>query len=349
MKKLLLFALPLLFCFTLSAQITQEEADDIVREHLIAATGDFTVYAKEDVQTNFVVLTATNEKLKLNYPCWVYYVNFTDETNSKYLIVKESNGNVLEVNAWNDEGPDGLEDWRAVVIYPMEVPFTEYSLSETMCVWKQFIYPIITIINSMEELETHISCAVDSFPEIDFSQNSLVLLRESWANPFDFGTITFTQFSKNRFKLNVEMLVYNHTTCTDDQVFSFITKKLNDESIIERHWQRIFTSTQLKNINFPSESELVVVNSMEEFEYYFEYPEGNTPEIDFSQHTLLMPNGYRNNIEHVYDCQFIKQGENEYKLAVKLIGGQPAFSQWILKLLISKLPPNTVISLNVSN
>jgi len=87
----------------LSAQTTQAEADSIVIDHLANQPSGFTIYAKEDVQTNFVVLTATNEKLKLNYPCWVYYVNFTDETNSKYLIVKESNGNVLEVNAWNKD------------------------------------------------------------------------------------------------------------------------------------------------------------------------------------------------------------------------------------------------------
>jgi len=37
-------------------------------------------------------------------------VNYAGETNGKYLVVKESNGNLLEVNAKNDE----LDGWRVV-------------------------------------------------------------------------------------------------------------------------------------------------------------------------------------------------------------------------------------------
>jgi hypothetical protein len=75
---------------------------------------DFIIYAKEDVQIAFEVITATGEILELDYPCWVYYINITDNTNGKYLMVKESNGNLLEINTRNDEKPDNLENWRIV-------------------------------------------------------------------------------------------------------------------------------------------------------------------------------------------------------------------------------------------
>jgi len=120
-KSLLLITLPFMFFITLSAQITQEHADLIILGHLPNDTSAYTLYAKDTVQPNYVVLTATNEKLKLNYPCLVYYVSFTGETDGKYLIVKESNGNVLEVNAKNDEGPDDLEEWREVPNIPHSV------------------------------------------------------------------------------------------------------------------------------------------------------------------------------------------------------------------------------------
>ncbi|MDR2971259.1 MAG: hypothetical protein LBU83_04935, partial [Bacteroidales bacterium] len=65
-KHLLLFFAPFIF-FSLSAQITQKEADIKVTEHLSGITIPFTLYAHEDVQTGFEVLTSTGEKLKLAY------------------------------------------------------------------------------------------------------------------------------------------------------------------------------------------------------------------------------------------------------------------------------------------
>ena len=147
MKKIfLLITLPFMFFITLSAQITQEHADLIILGHLPNDTSAYTLYAKDTVQPNYVVLTAANEKLKLNYPCWVYYVSFTGETESKYLIVKESNGNVLEVNAKNDEGPEDLEDWRGV-------PFLQYSLWECTGKYYSFDYFIeMKVFPSMSKL-----------------------------------------------------------------------------------------------------------------------------------------------------------------------------------------------------
>jgi len=115
MKKIFpLIFMPLISLFSLSAQITQTDADSIVKKRMSNETLDFTIFAKEDVQTGFEITTATGEVLELNYPCWIYYVNFIDETNGKYLIVKENNGNLLEINTKNDEAPDSLEEWRLV-------------------------------------------------------------------------------------------------------------------------------------------------------------------------------------------------------------------------------------------
>ena len=113
-KKYLLFLLPFLFCFTLSAQITQKEADEIIQERLSRETNPYLLYTKDRVQdAGITILSSPGEKIKLNYPCWVYY--YIDENSSKYLIVKETNGNLLEISATNtDLWSSNWEEWRIV-------------------------------------------------------------------------------------------------------------------------------------------------------------------------------------------------------------------------------------------
>ena len=125
MKRILLFvAVYLVFIAPLSAQITQEEADVVVKEHMSSETTPFTIYAKEDLQIDgFTVATTTGEVFKFEYSCWVYYVKYIGATNGKYLIVKESNGNKLEVNTKNDESPNNINEWKII-------PFLQYSVWE---------------------------------------------------------------------------------------------------------------------------------------------------------------------------------------------------------------------------
>jgi len=120
MKKLfLLIFAPIALFTTLTAQITQKEADSIVKQRLNGDTKPHTVYAKNDVQSEgYTVITTLNEALELEYSCWVYFVDYDGETNGKYLIVKASNGNLLEINTKKDNGPNDLNKWRFVLINP---------------------------------------------------------------------------------------------------------------------------------------------------------------------------------------------------------------------------------------
>jgi len=234
MKNLLLLTLPLMLCFSLSAQITQEEADDIIRENLLGITAPLTVFAKDTVQTNYAVLTSTNEKLKMNYPCWVYYVIFPEETNSKYLIVKESNGNIFEINARNDEGPEDLEEWRVVVIYPIEIPIENYSLAGTSCQWTNLpLYGnYVFTINSDEEIEQYVVCTEENYPEIDFSVYTL-LLAVGWS-PHAFATLIsreYMQISRNEYTLNLK-IHSGYMLMPSPWRFAFLVPKVFDEEII---------------------------------------------------------------------------------------------------------------------
>jgi len=123
MKKTALFlAFAFAFIAALTAQITREQADQIAIEYLGEQSSDFTIYSKDTLQVDGITIaTSTGELLELEYPCWVYYVHFTGKTNNKYLLIKESNGNVLEINTKNDDGIQDLEKWRVV-------PFINHSI-----------------------------------------------------------------------------------------------------------------------------------------------------------------------------------------------------------------------------
>ena len=111
MKKSILLMSILFFLATyLSAQVAKEKADEIVLEYLCRPP--YTVYANKGLQTSHPITTISGEVIELDYSCWVYYISNTDE--SRYLIVNESNGNLLEVNPKNNGEPENLAEWRRI-------------------------------------------------------------------------------------------------------------------------------------------------------------------------------------------------------------------------------------------
>jgi len=217
-KALLLLSLPLVFFFTLSAQITQNEADSIVIERIngIAQHCDI-LYAKEELQTEGVTITtATGEELELDYSCWVYYMNYAGETNNKYLIVKESNGNLLEINTTNDERPNDLEVWRVItreILFdvPREALFEDYLLDygeppfSRICWENTYNSSELIIINSSEELEQYVTCT--DYPEVDFSEHTLLLARggHNYWSLLTYDGISLQQLSTHNYIMNINI------------------------------------------------------------------------------------------------------------------------------------------------
>ena len=117
MKKLLFLAVaPFAFVTASMAQITQETADSIVLQYMNQETRHYMLYALNDLQDSITIYTSNEEELELSYPCWVFYVKILEANNDTgyYLIVNESNGNLVSVNTTNDVGPTNLAEWRFV-------------------------------------------------------------------------------------------------------------------------------------------------------------------------------------------------------------------------------------------
>jgi len=236
-----------MFCFSLSAQITKEEADSIVIERMYVETKPCTIYAKEDLQAEgYTIETSNEEILELDYSAWVYYLNYASEAKSKYLIVKEENGNLLEINIKNSDVPNDLINWEVVLInLPYEPYFTSHFWMEDTCYWIYFqashidsLYEVI-IINSYEEMENYYFCdAGNTMPNIDFSEHTLLLARgvaPGASHPF---SKSFVQLSLNNYVLHVDICV-TCVTMSFPWATSIIISKLEKHSVVELNVEEV--------------------------------------------------------------------------------------------------------------
>ena len=354
MKKLFLLILaPFILFSTLPAQITQKEADDIVKQRLIGETKPHAVYAINDVQSEgYTVVTTSGETLELEYSCWVYFVEYDGETNGKYLIVKASNGNLLEINTKKDNGPGDLPEWRFV---PIEIPFTDYPLSDTFCIWSNVEpdnTPTLIMINSYEVLDKYITCGEGSYPEVDFSKHTLLLtigVNTQSLRPIVNVDKSLYQLSDNEYLLNIELKLFSNGSSSNSRwISAIITHKLDVESIITVNITSITTLCKLHNISYPSEGNLIIIRNNEDLEKHIECIDNSYySNIDFSKHTLLLTSGFAIYVAYLSNSVLKKTGENRYDINLYLYGFLAKPSEWIEQISISKLSSEVEISLNV--
>ena len=116
MKKFTLSILVLIACaISLTAQITREQADAIVIKHIkkeVKPPSLLYVYNQAPGTNEIVITTHNEEKMKIKYACWAYYLNENPEISEpcrhRYFFVKENDGNLLEVITNNDLIPNNL-------------------------------------------------------------------------------------------------------------------------------------------------------------------------------------------------------------------------------------------------
>jgi hypothetical protein len=115
---------------------------------------------------------------------------------------------------------------------PVEIPFKEYSLSETFCYWTYYGDSVF-IVNSIEELEKYIVCTNgDHYPEIDFSGNTLLLVTGPLPqSPYSVKTEAYTSVG-NKYELKGEVRMGSATKPTR-WFLSILVPKLTADAIIK--------------------------------------------------------------------------------------------------------------------
>jgi hypothetical protein len=117
MRKILILVLAFVALATsLSAQITWEQADNIVKEYLqneMITYNLLYVYVNAPSEEGIEITTSNEETFKAKYACWAYYLDESEFSQRRYFFVKEDNGSLLEVIAKNDLGIDNTQ-WEEV-------------------------------------------------------------------------------------------------------------------------------------------------------------------------------------------------------------------------------------------
>ena len=120
MKKVFLF-ISVLFIWTISltSQINREQADEIVLNYLQnEVTQPYTLYINITTPSDkyFTLNTSNEELIKVKYACWIYFLNESEFSRNRYLMVKKDNGSLIEIIANNDFGPKDFSLWRVIDI-----------------------------------------------------------------------------------------------------------------------------------------------------------------------------------------------------------------------------------------
>ena len=172
-----------------------------------------------------VTHTFVNGILTITQQCSPNQADCICHTDVSYIIngISQNEVNVIFIN--------GEQVYCYNEKYPIEIPFTEYSLSGTSCQWKPLPYPYpyrdtVIVINSEEELEKYIECIGESdYPVIDFSTQTLLFAHGiASSSVVSINCNSLQQLSEQNFRMKVDIVLGYATVMTNWQVPITINK-----------------------------------------------------------------------------------------------------------------------------
>ena len=212
------------------------------------------------------------------------------------------------------------KDPELKINYPIDIPFTEYSLTNTSCRWINLPYDEqVIIINSNEELEEYLYCMLHYdyaiYPAIDFSKYTLLLACGVENNMFVPDYKSFQQISEKTYQLKVNLLSCEETVVTPWQVPILVNKIVDltsaeiiltkefpesiitspifvdDPKIIDFFENAFFQSYSLPKCFFTTveryKDTILIINNMNEFSAAYICTD-DLPKIDFNIYTLII-------------------------------------------------------------
>jgi len=253
--------------------------------------------------------------------------------------------------------------------YPIETPFTEYSLPDNFQ-WADLAYNnSVVIINSEEELTHYVESTDGSYPIIDFSRHTLLLANGKADNGVSKISVTdLQQLSENNFELSVEILKKG-IDILEPWTVALIVEKVNEESSVKLNLNLSdypinipFEKYSLFGTNcgwnlyphlppFPYDPYTIIINSNEELEEYISCrPDGKYPEIDFSKHSLLLAIGSVNkSISKLYMNGLQQLTVNKYVLNIEInLAEHPIGDIWLFSFIVGKLNDDSSVEINIT-
>jgi len=104
------------------------------------------------------------------------------------------------ISCEKDKTPDNISE------YPVEVSFEKYDITEASCNWKVFEHDKVIAINSDKELQDYMVCTDAVYPQINFSEYSLLLAEGvTTSSPAEVLETRLTQTLENEYVLYVKV------------------------------------------------------------------------------------------------------------------------------------------------
>ena len=253
--------------------------------------------------------------------------------------------------------------------YPINISFTEYSLEGISCQWQNLPYnEKVIIINSDEELKKYISCTEGSYPAVDFSKHSLLLISGKLNKGIlNIAMKNLQQMSSNKYELSIEVEGYNSNL--SKWYAAILVDKLSEENYVRLKVTCIeaeidfpidipfeeysLAETSCKWINFQNNpynlGDIAIINSNVKLENYITCSDGNYPQVDFENYSLICATGLSPNYPAEIVHKELRQiSDNEYSLYLNvIIGGMGTPTRWFFGATVSKLPQNAIVKLVV--
>ena len=255
---------------------------------------------------------------------------------------------------------------------PGDVPFTELSLSggESVLSWIFQTQPesSLIIINSDEELRNRIN-EMRAVPGVDFSQYTVLLaygIEDSFISIVDKS---LQRISHRNYVLNVTLQPYTVSSARSHWHVTIVTDKLDEGSRVALNITRNekreaievpFTELSLSGPWEASCSwndrwgqgvpdEVVIINNDSELRPHITCRgEYTLPDINFSEHSLLLANGNVNSSPwRVRVVAFQQISTNIYRLDVEVTPGHfMAMRRWSVGLITNKWNADNKIEIN---
>jgi len=266
------------------------------------------------------------------------------------------------ISGCKKDKPNGIKEPE----YPIDIQFTEYTLSNT-CQWTNLAYNnTVIIINNDEELQQYITSIDGIYPEIDFSEHTLLVT--SGKTDFKVAKKTISklqQLSESEYELDVEIFM-DGTEASYQWAVSTLTEKVKEESKVKLNItcdksdypvEIPFTEyiTMIwygfNWINLDYDEKVILINSEEQFDYYINvHPSCTYTKVDFSKNSLLLVSGFTDDGIAAYIAKKLQKiSANEYELDAEIIVNTSIEPKgWVFGLIVDKLSAENTFKLNVS-
>jgi hypothetical protein len=246
--------------------------------------------------------------------------------------------------------PIVFHDETILTNYPIEIPFTEYSLDSVSCQWTNFASDTVIIINSNNELENYITCSTGNYPAIDFNQYSLLLVCGNTDYAFSNIFKRLVQFSLHEYTVYIGIDTINAGN-TQEWCLAIAVPKIIQNTRIVLNVMLCESKISITNYSlypanpwdYPDFDTLYVINSNEELLALFRVMP-SLP-IDFTHNTLLFVRCSSPNLIAKMDTVLLKDHCND-QYTLNIIVYQSLYTQPEVRaivILTPKIPANAII------